>query len=125
MADKILCDVPCSGLGILRRKPEIRYKDIEQIKDLPEIQYTILCKSAKLLKTGGTLVYSTCTLNPDENNNIVNRFLSENKNFKPLPIDLPRGINRVLDEPTNMITLFPQSSGTDGFFISAFEKIDI
>lgn len=124
IADKILCDVPCSGLGILRRKPEIRYKDTEQINGLPEIQYTILCKSAKLLKTGGTLVYSTCTLNPEENNNIVNKFLSENKNFEPLKIELPTGITKVLDEPSNMITLFPQSCDTDGFFISAFKKTD-
>ena len=75
MADRILCDVPCSGLGVLSRKPEIRYKDDLIDTNLADIQYKILCESAKYLKKGGKLVYSTCTLNPQENNKNTARFL--------------------------------------------------
>ncbi len=74
VADRILCDVPCSGLGIMSRKPEIRYKDDLISNDLPDLQYRILCASADNLAVGGKLVYSTCTLNPDENNKNTKRF---------------------------------------------------
>ena len=81
MADRILCDVPCSGLGIMSRKPEIRYKDDLISNDLPDLQYRILCASADNLAVGGKLVYSTCTLNPDENNKNTKRFLEEHPDF--------------------------------------------
>lgn len=64
--DRILCDVPCSGLGVLAKKPDIRYKSENDVQKLPELQYRILKTSAQYLKNGGTLVYSTCTLNPAE-----------------------------------------------------------
>ena len=70
-ADKILCDVPCSGFGIIRRKPEIRYKELDSVKELPLIQYSILKTSAKYLKKGGKIIYSTCTLNKKENEQVV------------------------------------------------------
>ena len=119
-ADRVLCDVPCSGLGIINRKPEIRYKKNLLNTDLPELQYRILCNSARFTAVGGTLVYSTCTLNPAENGQNAQRFLDEHEDFEPVPIDL--GVKRLIDEPSNMLTLFPGANPTDGFFISAFRK---
>lgn len=123
LADCVLCDVPCSGLGIIRRKPEIRYKKDLGLNTLPQIQYNILCNSAKNVKIGGTLVYSTCTLNPKENGDNALKFLDEHKNFQGVNIDLPMGFIRTIEEPNNQLTLFPQTNGTDGFFISVFKRI--
>ena len=81
-ADRILCDVPCSGFGIIRRKPEIRYKNLDSIKELPAIQLLILTTSARYLKQGGTLVYSTCTLNKRENESVVSAFLEAHNDFQ-------------------------------------------
>ncbi len=81
MADKILCDVPCSGFGIVRRKPEIKYKNLDSIKNLPEIQLNILKTSSLYLKNGGRLIYSTCTLNKKENEKVVAAFLKDNLGF--------------------------------------------
>lgn len=120
-ADRILCDVPCSGLGVIRRKPELRYKSDLGLESLPQLQYKILCHCSRYLKAGGILVYSTCTLNPAENNLNARRFLSEHKDFEPYKITLPQKQNPVFDEKENECTLFPQN-GTDGFFISAFRK---
>lgn len=125
-ADVVLCDVPCSGLGILRRKPEIRYRKSEAFEVLPELQYTILSNSAGLVGDKGTLVYSTCTLNPDENEKIVERFLSEHTEFKAKEIVLPQGITHRISEPCGMLTLFPKSDdvhSTDGFFIALLERV--
>src|SRR5699024_6595537 len=74
-ADRVLCDVPCSGLGVIRRKPEIKYSDRAAIGGLPGVQYDILSMSASYVKDGGTLIYSTCTLNRAENDLIAKRFL--------------------------------------------------
>ncbi len=120
-ADKILCDVPCAGLGVIRKKPEIRYKDADEIASLPEIQYSILSISSEYLKVGGTLVYSTCSLNPDENENIIKRFLDENPAFESVKV-LPE-IKRHDDSKTDYISLMPHIHGCDGFFISAVRKI--
>ena len=98
LADKILCDVPCSGLGILSRKPEIRAKENLIPADLPPLQYQILCHSAENLAVGGTLVYSTCTLNPAENGENARRFLAEHPNFCGKPLHLPDGVSRAIDE---------------------------
>ena len=122
LADKILCDVPCSGLGILSRKPEIRYKDNLVTADLPELQYKILCQSAQYLANGGRLVYSTCTLNPAENNKNARRFLEEHPDFYGVKLSLPPQINRAIDENDYEITLMPHTSGTDGFYIAVFGK---
>lgn len=122
-ADRVLCDVPCSGLGIIRRKPEIKYKEDLGLKTLPDLQYDILCNCAKYVKTGGYLVYSTCTLNPSENEKNVKKFLSEHSNFKPLKITLKDDIINKISSMDNAVTLFPEQNGTDGFFISLFEKI--
>lgn len=82
--DYILCDAPCSGLGVLSRKPEIRYKDSNAMDELIEIQYHLLETAAKLLKVGGSLVYSTCTINKKENTKNVDRFLLNHPNFKKI-----------------------------------------
>ncbi|MDO5124597.1 MAG: 16S rRNA (cytosine(967)-C(5))-methyltransferase RsmB, partial [Eubacteriales bacterium] len=121
-ADIVLCDVPCSGFGIARRKPEIRYRKEENFESLPKLQYGILCNSAKLVKPGGTLQYSTCTLNPDENGKIAHKFLSEHTEFMPKELKLPSGIRREISEPLNQITFFPKENGGDGFFVAAFER---
>ena len=109
VADKILCDVPCSGLGVIRRKPEIRYKDLDFVDNLCELQYNILSCSAKYLKQNGILVYSTCSLNKKENENICDRFLADNNDFKKVE---------------DYITLWPHKNGTDGFFIAKFKKVN-
>ena len=80
-ADAILCDVPCSGFGILRRKPEIRYKDLDSIKDLPALQLSILQTAATYLKPGGRLVYSTCTFAPEEDEGQVAAVLQRHPEF--------------------------------------------
>lgn len=121
-ADRVLCDVPCSGLGVLRRKPEIRFKSPEPIDSLPDLQYLILCKSSDLVKPGGVLFYSTCTLNPAENGAVADRFLARHPDFLPLSLSLPPAFGRALKEPANQMTLLPHAHGTDGFFIAAFRK---
>ncbi len=121
-ADVVLCDVPCSGFGILRRKPEIRYRKADDFENLPPLQLKILNNSAKLVKVGGTLVYSTCTLNPAENREVVESFLSDNPQFTSKEIVLTKGLRRKIDEPLGMLTLFPEKDGSDGFFIALLER---
>ena len=121
--DAVLCDAPCSGLGVIGRKPEIRNRAIEDVNALPELQYDILKNTANLVKTGGRLFYSTCTLNPAENNEIADRFLEEHTDFEALPLNLNENIKRGTDEPSNQLTLFPHLNDTDGFFISAFRRV--
>lgn len=116
-ADKIICDVPCSGFGVIGKKPEIRYKDIEESKALPKIQYDILENVSNYLKVGGTLVYSTCTILPDENENNVKKFLDEHKNFELVPFSVGE-----LEVESGMITLLPHTHHTDGFFIAKLKK---
>ena len=112
-ADAVLCDVPCSGLGILAKKPDIRYKKKEDIGRLPEIGLEILCQSAKYVKPGGTLVYSTCTWNKAENENNAAAFLAQNPEFEPARLAF-RGAEN------GCKTFFPQTDGTDGFFVAKF-----
>lgn len=120
-ADRVLCDAPCSGLGILRRKPEIRYKTLEDIDKLPFLQYDILCSSSEYVKVGGRLVYSTCSLNPAENEEVCDRFLSEHKNFKAAePLSGIKG----LEFDKKYLTLMPNIHQTDGFFIAAFVRTE-
>ena len=121
--DRLLCDVPCSGFGIIRRKPEISYKKATIVDNLTQLQYSILCANADKLTNGGVLVYSTCTLCDEENIDIVNRFLKEHENFEPVALELPEGFSRFIDEPDNVLTLLPQKNMTDGFFIAKFRKV--
>lgn len=112
-ADRVLCDVPCSGFGVLGKKPELRYKSPKMSEGLPDIQYSILENSAKYLKKGGTLVYSTCTIFPEENERNIERFLHEHKEFRLQPFSVG-GVNCLL----GMLTLLPDTYKTDGFFIA-------
>lgn len=104
--DYVLCDVPCSGLGVIRRKPEIKYKEQCDFSELESIQYKILCNAAEYLKTGGRLLYSTCTLRNGENENLVNRFIKEYNVF-----------HKVYEH-----TFMPHIDGTDGFYCALLEK---
>lgn len=85
--DRVLCDVPCSGVGVIHRKPDIRYKNADDFDSLPDLQFKILNTSARYLKPGGVIVYSTCTLFNDENIKVFDRFLKENNDFEPLSFD--------------------------------------
>lgn len=120
--DRVLCDVPCSGLGVIRRKPEIRYKDLREFDELPALQYRILERGAEMVKHGGVLQYSTCTLNPAENEEVVARFLREHPEFSPRILPLDSCFAAAGLEPSHTITLFPPVHGTDGFFIAGFCK---
>ncbi len=115
-ADKVLCDVVCSGLGVIRRKPEIKYKKPEELTRLPAIQYEILKTSAQYLKDGGVIVYSTCTVSKAENEQVVEKFLQENKVFTPINVCENLGLN----EP--FVTMTPDMFGGDGFFIAKLKK---
>ncbi len=114
-ADKVLCDVPCSGTGIIRRKPEIKYKSAEELKELPNIQYAILKNGSKYVKSGGRLVYSTCALSKSENEDVCEKFLKENKNFVKVSA-LPNISSEAF------ITLMPHINSSDGFYIACFER---
>lgn len=117
--DKVLCDVPCSGLGIIRRKPEIKYKSPDDIDKLHNLQYLILCVTSRYVKKSGRLIYSTCSLNPAENTEICKKFLSENPDF--YLTDIPNGEKFGLVED-KMLTVMPHFNDTDGFFIAIFER---
>ena len=109
---KIICDVPCSGLGVAAKKTEIKYRPLARNAELPPLQYEILCAVSESLEIGGTLVYSTCTILPEENENIVDRFLSEHPDFEALPFKVGKH-----NAPEGKLTLLPCAEH-DGFFIS-------
>ena len=116
-ADRVLCDVPCSGLGVFSKKPDLRYKDITALESLSALQLDILTASAKYLKAGGTLVYSTCTLRREENEDVVDKFLSENPDFEAVDFSISD-----ISSENGRITLYPHVHKTDGFFISKLRK---
>lgn len=110
--DYVLVDAPCSGTGLYRKKPDIKWnKDLEDIKSLAEIQLEILNKARDYVKDGGELLYSTCSLSKIENEDVVNKFLENNKNFK---------IKKLRDK--EVLKLFPSTDGSDGFSITLMEK---
>ena len=116
-ADRVLCDVPCSGLGVIAKKPEIRYKNISEFERLPEIQYEILSASARYVRKGGILVYSTCTVLPRENQENVERFLSEHKDFEAVDFRVGE-----LASSCGMLSLSPDIDDTDGFFVAKMRR---
>lgn len=119
--DYVLADVPCSGLGIIKRKPEIKYKTKEELKGLPEIQGEILKNASNYVKIGGILVYSTCTIIDKENIDVVNEFLQNNDNFELIPID---EIKVDLDnENKGYLKIYPNIHGMDGFFIAKLKRV--
>lgn len=117
--DVVIADVPCSGLGIIRKKPDIRYKDLGQIAALPELQSQILRTQARYLRPGGVLIYATCTVLRAENEDVVASFLRENPAFTLEPLPLPP----VFPPNTGTLTLIPGQYETDGFFIARMRKI--
>ncbi len=112
---KIICDVPCSGFGVIRRKPEIKYKPKSDLTNLPDLQYNILENSARYLKTGGTLLYSTCTLRREENEAVVERFLKNHSEYLPQKTE-------VLGTIAFCHRLMPSVNGGDGFFFAVIRK---
>lgn len=123
--DRIICDVPCSGLGVIRRKPEIlKYYSNEKIDELKNIQYSILSNAVKYLKKDGILVYSTCTINKEENEDILNKVLSENKNLVLDSINLPFEFeyDRKMAEK-GILNVRGDKNNTDSFFISKIKRI--
>lgn len=116
--DRVLCDVPCSGLGDLSSKPELRYKEAYTVPDLVALQQQILEQSARLLRPGGRLVYSTCTLNPRENEEVCRRFLKQHRDFHLIGGEIPGTLCR----DGGMWTFLPQDFGGNGFFAAAVER---
>ncbi len=115
-ADKILCDVPCSGFGIISKKPDIKYKRQEvDILSLSKLGKSILDNASKYLKPGGTMVFSTCTIERDENEAVVCSFLEEHPEFALYPY----GENKI-----SYKTFYPNVDGTDGFFVCRFKKME-
>ena len=117
MADAVICDVPCSGLGVLSKKPDIRYRPSDGIDSLSELQYEILSASAKYLKPGGRMIYSTCTLNPEENAGVFNRFLESNPDFTAVDFRIGEW-----ESADGSFTFYPHIHGTDGFFVGLLHK---
>ncbi|MBQ9945833.1 MAG: 16S rRNA (cytosine(967)-C(5))-methyltransferase RsmB [Clostridia bacterium] len=113
-ADRVLCDVPCSGIGVMGRKPEIRYKNEADFSSLPEIQKNILYSCSEMVRKGGVLIYSTCTLNKKENEEICEGFLRDHPDFY---ISDDADYKSLTDR---FITFLPDKNGSDGFFIAKF-----
>ena len=117
--DVVIADVPCSGYGIIRKKPDIRYKDPDTMQELPALQLSILNNQARYVKKGGLLMYSTCTLVRRENEGVVEKFLKQNPDFYteilPLPNNFPKN-------DTGMFALVPGEYDTDGFFICRLRR---
>ncbi|MBR4304939.1 MAG: 16S rRNA (cytosine(967)-C(5))-methyltransferase RsmB, partial [Clostridia bacterium] len=116
-ADRIICDVPCSGLGIIRKKPDIRFKAEDSISSLPDIQYEILKNAASYVKPGGRLLYSTCTVIREENQDIISRFLDSHTDFKLAEFSSP-----ITAKTPGYITLRPDIHNCDGFFIAIMDR---
>ncbi|MGO1059800.1 16S rRNA (cytosine(967)-C(5))-methyltransferase RsmB [Planococcus sp. FY231025] len=118
--DRILVDAPCSGLGVIKRKPDIKYtKKEEDFARLQEIQLELLDQAARLLKADGIMVYSTCTVDSTENRGTAERFLKDHPEMEKIEVSLPEELGL---KNTGFVQVFPQDFGGDGFFISAFRK---
>ena len=116
--DRVLADVPCSGYGVIGKKPDIRYKSPAGREGLIETQAAILEAAAKITRAGGVLLYSTCTILPDENEQQIKAFLSRHPEFSPAPFFVGEIASN------GICTLFPDTDGTDGFFIAKLAKKD-
>ena len=119
--DPVLVDAPCSGLGIIRKKPDVRYKRADDLFTLPVVQTALLDNAARYVAPGGVLVYSTCTILPEENQNVADAFLSEHPDFERTPFRLPEPVG----ETDGQLTLWPQRHGTDGFYICRMKRKEL
>ena len=117
--DCVIADVPCSGLGIIRKKPDIRYKNLSELEQLPELQLEILRNQARYVKKGGILMYATCTILKRENEEVVRQFLAGNPEFYTEPLELPEEFE---GNESGMLTLIPGQHDTDGFFICRLRR---
>ena len=117
--DAVIADVPCSGYGIIRKKPDIRYKDPATMRELPQLQLAILQNQSRYVKPGGILIYSTCTLVRAENEGVVEHFLTDNQDFVLEPLALPAVFPQ---NASGMLTLVPGEYDTDGFFICKLRR---
>ncbi|MFA5561808.1 MAG: 16S rRNA (cytosine(967)-C(5))-methyltransferase RsmB [Eubacteriales bacterium] len=117
-ADYVICDVPCSGLGVLAKKPDLRYKSTETWEQLPELQYRILCAAAAYLRVGGALLYATCTILPRENQGVTDAFLAAHDGFEAVPFQVGGR-----DAPSGCLTLLPHRDGMDGFFMVKLRRV--
>ena len=116
--DTVLVDAPCSGLGIIRKKPDTRYKRPDDLFTLPVVQAAILDNAAAYVRPGGTLIYSTCTILPEENEQVVDAFLADHPEYMTDSVTLPNG------ETAHQLTLWPQRHQTDGFYICRMKRKD-
>ena len=117
--DAVICDVPCSGYGIIRKKPDIREKDPDSMLDLPQLQLQILKNQARYVRPGGVLLYSTCTVLRRENEDVVAKFLQKTEEYTLENLELP---NVFPENTTGMLTLLPGEYDTDGFFIAKLRR---
>ena len=116
----IICDVPCSGIGIIPKKPDLRYKSMQEVQNLAELQYDILSTAKDYLADKGTIVYSTCTINKMENEQVIDRFLKENSNFELKKQQCPVQGTVNCEEK---VTFLSHLTGFDGFFVAVLKKI--
>jgi 16S rRNA (cytosine967-C5)-methyltransferase len=122
--DKVLLDAPCSGLGVIRRKPDLRYKKKQDnFNELTKLQLDILQKAGQYVKPQGILIYSTCTINKDENINVINKFIESNNEFYLESIkDLIPNNLKIENAEKGYLELYPNVNNTDGFFIARLRR---
>ncbi|HOQ07558.1 MAG TPA: 16S rRNA (cytosine(967)-C(5))-methyltransferase RsmB [Clostridiales bacterium] len=121
--DRVLLDAPCSGLGIIRRKPDIKWaKENRDLRSIMQLQRRLMDSVSKAVRPGGVLVYSTCTLLPEENESVVKDFLNENDEFYEDDITpfLPPGL--AIHARGGMLQVYPNRDGTDGFFVARLAR---
>lgn len=119
--DCVLLDVPCSGLGVVSKKPDMLIKDEPNIGQIADLQYKILENNAKYVQVGGTLIYSTCTITKEENENILNKFLNEHQNFKIAEVET---FGVACTDNCGFKTFYPHISKTEGFFIGKLVRYE-
>ena len=117
--DTVIVDAPCSGLGIIRKKPDTRYKKADDLFTLPVIQEAILDNAASYVRPGGTLIYSTCTILPEENEQVTAAFLASHSEFSREGFTLPAPVGEAEE-----LTLWPQRHETDGFYMCRMKRHD-